>query len=69
MLSHMDAKEIPPVVTGLRRVGLAQAHGIILLHDVEIAAWVWMPNSNAAVEAEAVSVVGFPYQTFRRDYS
>jgi hypothetical protein len=69
ILSPMDAKEIPPVVTGLRRVGIKQAHGIILLHDMECAAWVWHPDNNAADEAESFSVVGFPYQTFWRDYS
>ena len=40
VLSRMDAEEIPKVVTGLRRVGVANAHGIVLLHDVECAAWV-----------------------------
>ncbi len=64
VLSRMDAKEIPPVVTGLRRVGLAQAHGIVLLHEVECAAWVWLPGKEEAVEAESVSVVGFPLSIF-----
>lgn len=64
ILSRMDAAEIPPVVTGLRRVGLAHAHGIILLHAEECAAWVWLPGSDKAVEATSVSIVGFPIQVF-----
>jgi hypothetical protein len=64
VLSRMDAQEIPPVVTGLRRVGVAHAHGIVLLHEEECAAWVWLPGKDEAVEAEAVSVVGFPFKTF-----
>lgn len=64
VLSRMDAEEIPPVVTGLRRVGLAHAHGIVLLHTEECAAWVWLPGQDDAVVAESVSVVGFPLQTF-----
>ena len=64
MLSRMDAEEIPKVVTGLRRVGIDHAHGIVLLHDVECAAWVWLPRADAAVEAGSVSVVGFPITFF-----
>jgi hypothetical protein len=61
----MDADEIPKVVTGLRRVGVGHAAaGIVLLHDVECAAWVWLPGADAAVEAESVSVVGFPITIF-----
>jgi hypothetical protein len=64
VLSRMDAEEIPPVVTGLRRVGLAHAHGIVLFHAEECAAWVWLPGEDGAVEAESVSVVGFPLKIF-----
>lgn len=64
VLSRMDAEEIPPVVTGLRRVGLAHAHGIVLLHAEECAACVWLPGKDDAVEAESVSVVGFPLKLF-----
>lgn len=67
VLSRMDAEEIPRIVTGLRRVGLAHAHGIVLLHQEECAAWVWLPGSHIAAEAESVSVVGFPLQIFRRN--
>ena len=63
-MSQMDASEIPQVVTGLRRVGPAYAHGIILLHTEECAAWVWLPGSDDAVESEAVSVIGFPLKIF-----
>lgn len=68
-MSAMDAEEIPRVVTGLRRVGPARANGIVLLHDVEVAAWVWLPSAENAVEAESVSIVGFPFQIFRRHTS
>lgn len=61
VMSHMDAEEIPRVVTGLRRVGPTLANGIVLLHDVECAAWVWLPGEDNAVEAASVSVVGFPF--------
>lgn len=61
VMSHMDAEEIPRVVTGLRRVGPHQANGIVLLHDVECAAWVWLPGHENAIEAQSVSVVGFPF--------
>jgi len=64
MLSRMDTEEIPPVVAGLRRVGLAHAHGIVLLHAEECAAWVWLPGSDEAVEAMSVSVIGFPIKVF-----
>jgi hypothetical protein len=64
VLSRMDAEEIPPVVTGLRRVGLVHAHGIVLLHQEECAAWVWLPGNDNAIEAESVSVVGFPIKIF-----
>ena len=67
VLSHMDADEIPPVVTGLRRVGLGYAHGIVLLHQQECAAWVWLPGSDNAIEAQSVSVVGFPINIFGRN--
>ncbi len=67
VLSRMDAEEIPPIVTGLRRVGPAHAHGIVLLHSEECAAWVWLPGNNEAVEAESVSVVGHPLALFRRN--
>jgi hypothetical protein len=67
LMSRMDAEEIPQIVTGFRRAGPAHAHGIFLLHDVECAAWVWLPGNENPVEAEAVSVVGFPLQVFRRD--
>ncbi|MFO0938666.1 MAG: hypothetical protein U0798_19360 [Gemmataceae bacterium] len=60
-MSRMDAEEIPRVVTGLRRVGPTLAHGILLLHDVECAAWIWLPGKENAVEAALVSVVGFPF--------
>ncbi len=66
VMSRMDAAEIPGLVTGLRRVGPTHANGMVLLHDVEVAAWVWLPGSENAVEAESVSVVGFPFQIFRR---
>jgi hypothetical protein len=69
VMSLMDAEEIPGVVTGLRRAGPAHASGIILLHDVECAAWVWLPGEENAVEAESVSVVGFPFRIFRRPAS
>jgi hypothetical protein len=69
MLSRMDAREIPPVVAGLRRVGLAHAHGIVLLHELECAAWVWLPGSDNEIEAESVSVVGFPLLLFWRNES
>lgn len=62
VLSRMDTVEIPRVVTGLRRVGLSQAHGIILLNQFDCAAWVWLPGNDSAVEAESVSIVGFPLQ-------
>ncbi len=65
MLSRMDAEEIPRVVTALRRVGPGHAHGIVLLHDEECAAWVWLPGKDRAIEAESVSVVGFPTKIFR----
>ena len=64
VLSRMDAEEIPPVVTGLRRVGLAHAHGIVLLHAEECAAWVWLPGRDDSVEAQSVSDVGFPLKIF-----
>ena len=67
VLSRMDAEEIPRVVTGLRRVGLVHSHGIVLLHQEECAAWLWLPGSDSAVEAESASVVGFPLQIFRRN--
>jgi hypothetical protein len=63
----MDAEEIPRIVTGPRRVGLAHAHGIVLLHQEECAAWVWLPGNDSAIEAESVSGVGFPLQIFRRN--
>jgi hypothetical protein len=66
VLSRMDAEEIPKVVTGLRRVGPSHAHGIVLLHQVECAAWVWLPGNDNAVEAESVSVVGCPLQILQR---
>jgi hypothetical protein len=65
--SRMDAEEIPRIVTGLRRVGVAHAHGIVLLHQEECAAWVWLPGNDNAVEAESVSVVGYSLQIFRRN--
>ena len=37
ILSRVDAEEIPSVVTGLRRVGLVHAHGIVPLHQEECA--------------------------------
>lgn len=66
-LSRMDAEEIPKVVTGLRRVGPAHAHGIVLLHKGECASWVWLPGSDTSIVAGAVSVVGFPITTFGGD--
>jgi hypothetical protein len=64
MLSRMDAEEIPRVVTGLRRVGPAHPHGIVLLHEEQCAAWVWFPGKDNAVEAGSVSVIGFPIKFF-----
>lgn len=64
VLSRMDAEEIPPVVTGLRRVGLPYAHGFVLLHQEECAAWVWLPGNDNVIKAESVSVVGFPINIF-----
>lgn len=61
VMSYMDAEEIPRVVTGLRRVGPTLANGIVLLHEVECAAWVWLPGEENAAEAASVSVVGFPF--------
>ncbi len=66
-LSKTDAAEIPGVVTGLRRVGTTFANGIILLHERECAGWVWLPGTESAIEADSVSVVGFPFQIFRRE--
>src|SRR5206468_1036634 len=42
-LSRMDTEEIPRVVEGLRNAGPTFAHGMILLHSEEWAAWVWLP--------------------------
>jgi hypothetical protein len=64
VLSRMDAEEIPQVVTGLRRAGPTYAHGILLLHQVECAAWIWPPGEEEAEKAESVSVVGFPLEIF-----
>jgi len=63
-LSRMDAEEIPKVVTGLQRVGPTLAHGLVLLHDEECAAWVWLPDNVTVVQATSVSVVGFPTNVF-----
>ena len=64
ILSRVDAEEIPSVVTGLRRVGLVHAHGIVPLHQEECASWVWLPGNDNAIEADSVSVVGFPIKVF-----
>ncbi len=61
VMSHMDAVEIPRIVKGLCRVGPDLVNGIILLHQEECGAWVWMPGKEAPVEVDSVSVVGFPY--------
>lgn len=65
-LSKTDAAEIPDIVTGLRRVGTTFANGILLLHDIECAGWVWLPGAESPVEADSVSVVGFPFHISRR---
>lgn len=65
VLSRMDVDEIPAVVTGLRRAGPAHAHGILLLHQRECAAWIWPPGEEEAEKAESVSIVGFPLEIFR----
>jgi hypothetical protein len=64
VLSRMDVEEIPQVVTALRRVGPAHSNGIVLLHQAECAAWVWLPGYDTAIMADSVSVVGFPFKTF-----
>lgn len=66
VMSRMDVEEIPRVVTALRRVEPQLAHGIILLHQVEAAAWVWLPGEEEPVEAESMTVVGFPFEIHRR---
>src|SRR5581483_3803042 len=61
-LSKMDVQEIPPVVMALRRVGVAQAHGIVLLHNEQCASCVWLPRSKHAIAAHTFSIVGFHMQ-------
>jgi hypothetical protein len=66
-LSQMDVEEIPAVVTALRRVRPTLAHGIVLLHSDEIAAWVWLPESHGFLKADSVTTVGAPLRLFKRD--
>ena len=66
-LSQMDIEEIPAVVTALRRVRPTLAHGIVLLHSDEIAAWVWLPESNGFLKADSVIAVSTPLRLFKRD--
>ncbi len=64
-LSTMDSDEIPLVVNGFRNVGPGFAHGMVLLSTDQYAAWVWLPGAKHSVQAEAVSVVGYPLEIFR----
>jgi len=61
----MDSDEIPLVVNGFRNVGQSFAHGMVLLSTEQYAAWVWLPGAKHSIQAETVSVVGYPLKIFR----
>ena len=60
----MDIEEIPKVVTALQRVGPEHGHGIVLLHNTECAAWIWLSGFKQPIKAQTVSVIGFPFQIY-----
>jgi hypothetical protein len=64
-LSPMDSDEIPLVVNGFRNVGQSFAHGMVLLSTEQYAAWVWLFEAKHSIQAETVSVVGYPLKIFR----
>lgn len=63
-LSPMDSEEVPLIVNGFRNVGPAFANGMVLLSIDECAVWVWLPGSKHSVQAQTVSVVGYPLENF-----
>lgn len=58
--SDTDADETPRVVAGLRTVGPALPHGMLLLSDDRAEAWVWLPGEAQHTRAARITVVGRP---------
>jgi hypothetical protein len=65
--SDTDADETPRVVAGLRTVGPAAPHGMLLLSDDQAEAWVWQPGEAEHVRASLITVVGRPMSFLRRE--
>lgn len=65
-MSGTDATELPRVVSGLRAVNTATAHGIIIFSLNHGTAWVWHPGPGRPVRVDTISVIGAPLHIFQR---
>lgn len=59
-LSRMDRDELPRIVRSLCVAGPRAPHGIVLLSQDSITAWVWLPEARAPVRPSKVTIVGYP---------
>jgi hypothetical protein len=65
-MSHVDARDIPQIVTGFQAVGPHAPHGIIILSLDHGSGWVWLPAVKQPVQVDCVSVIGAPIGVFER---
>src|SRR5437870_3440365 len=63
-LSGPDRAGLPPLIPGLRRMGMDGAHGLLVLSQDHGIAWVWLPEGPEPVRASRVVVVGAPLGIF-----
>jgi hypothetical protein len=61
-LSRTDRRELPRLVGSLHNAGPSQGHGLLLLSDDYVAAFVWPPNGTGLVKASRVNLVGYPME-------
>jgi hypothetical protein len=61
-LSRMDKNEIPRLVDSFRQVGPSLPHGILLLSEDSMRAWVWLPTIAEPIEPNRLVTVGAPME-------
>jgi hypothetical protein len=59
-LGRMDGREIPRLVTTLRHTNSRRAHGILLLSEDSLSAWVCLPGESKLQSPTKTVVVGMP---------
>lgn len=63
-MSGVDRRETPKLIPGFKSMGRTAPHGIIILSRDHGSGWVWLPDSDDAVLAQTINVIGAPIHVF-----